>query len=225
MEHISPIFFESLFGFFGLFVLTKVLGKTQIRQLTAFDFISALILGELVGNALYDDGVGIIDIGFAILLWGGLLFVTEIITQKLKGSRSLLEGRPSIIIHQGKLQREVMAKSKLDINQLLHLLRSKDVFSVREVDYAILETDGTVSVLKKTFAQQPTRSDLQLLPEEVSLPIMLINDGEIIKDNLAQINQDRNWLENELKKQEISSYKEVFYAEYKKGENLYVQTL
>ncbi|SFL36338.1 Uncharacterized membrane protein YcaP, DUF421 family [Gracilibacillus orientalis] len=221
--HYGSIFVETLFGFVMLFILAKVLGKTQIRQLTAFDFISALILGELVGNALYDDEVGIRDIGFAVLLWGGLLYLTEIITQRYKKSRGILEGRPSIVIHKGKLQREEMKKGKLDMNQLLHLLRSKDVFSIREVDYALLETDGTVSVLKKTAHQLPTRNDLNLPPEQIVLSFMLINDGEIIWDSLREIGKDENWIKEELKKQEIYSVKDVFYAEYEKGKNLYVQ--
>ncbi|WP_336284146.1 DUF421 domain-containing protein [Natronobacillus azotifigens] len=216
---------ETIFGFFVLFVLTKLLGKTQIRQLTAFDFISALILGELVGNALYDDEVGIRYIAFAVFLWGGLLYLTEWVTQKFKGTRALLEGRPSMVISKGKLQREVMAKNKIDINELLHLLRMKDVFSVQEVDYAILETDGTVSVLKKTYFQSPNRLDLNLTPEQVILPITLINDGEIIEDNLSEIEHDRKWLEEQLKMQNIKSHQDIFYAEYKKGETLYIQMM
>ncbi|WP_235988801.1 DUF421 domain-containing protein [Aquibacillus kalidii] len=224
MENAMPILVETLFGFFILFVITKVLGKTQIRQLTAFDFISALILGELVGNALFDDKVGVFEIGYAVFLWGTLLFITEMLTQKFKRTRTLLEGKPSIIIHKGKLQREAMAKSRLDINQLLHLLRAKGAFSVQEVDYAVLETDGTISVLKKSLDQSPTRQDLKLKEEKVVMPLALINDGEIINDNLQEINRDWQWLDNELKKQKVSSHKDVFYAEYKEGEALYVQS-
>ncbi|KAB8139084.1 DUF421 domain-containing protein [Gracilibacillus oryzae] len=219
----GSIFVETLFGFVTLFVLAKTLGKTQIKQLTAFDFISALILGELVGNALYDKEVGIPDIAFAVLLWGVLLFITEMITQKVKKSRSLLEGSPSIIIHHGKLQREVMKKGKLDMNQLLHLLRSKDVFSVQEVEYAILETDGTVSVLKKSDYQTPKKQDFDLPAEKVVLPFMVINDGEIIQDNLTEMGFDENWLQKELRKQKINSVKEVFYGEYDKNNGLYIQ--
>lgn len=219
------IFIETLFGFFALFIITKLLGKTQIRQLTPFDFISALILGELVGNALYDDQVLIRHIGFSIFLWGGLIFLIHYLTLKFKGLRALLEGKPTIVIMKGKLQREAMAKSKIDINELLHLLRMKDVFSVSEVDYAILETDGTVSVLKKTAFQNPDRLDLNLPLQEVKLPVLLINDGEVIDDNLTEHNLDLNWLEQELKKQNVQSIKDVFYAEYKKGENLYIQSM
>ncbi|WP_407271020.1 DUF421 domain-containing protein [Radiobacillus sp. PE A8.2] len=223
MDHVMPLLVETLFGFFVLFVVTKVLGKTQIRQLTAFDFIAALILGELVGNALFDDEYGLFEIGFAVFLWGALLYITEIITQKFKRTRALFEGKPTIIIHKGKLQREAMAKSKLDINQLQHLLRAKGAFSVTEVDYAVLETDGTVSVLKKSLDQNPSRKDFNLMEEKVTLSMTLVCDGEIFLDNLSEANLDQQWLDNELKKQKINSIKDVFYAEYKEGEALHVQ--
>ncbi|WP_277678583.1 DUF421 domain-containing protein [Gracilibacillus dipsosauri] len=222
MEY-GAILLETFFGFIILFILAKSLGKTQIKQLTAFDFISVLILGELVGNGLYDKEVGILHMGFAVILWGVLLYVTEIITQKYKKSRSLLEGSPSIMIHKGKIQREQMRKAKLDMNQLLHLLRSKGVFSVKEVEYAILETDGTVSVLKKTNYQSPVRKDFNLPLESVALTFMIINDGEILYDNLSEIGYDKAWLEEELKKEEVYSIRDVFYAEYDKNNGLYIQ--
>ncbi|WP_404451789.1 DUF421 domain-containing protein [Virgibacillus necropolis] len=222
MDHLMPIFLESLFGFVALFLLTKVLGKTQITQLTPFDFIAALVLGELVGNALFDDEKGILEIGFAIVLWGLILYLTEIITQKFKGTRGLLEGQPSIIIHQGKLIREEMKKSNLDINQLQHMLRSKDAFSIQEVQYAILETDGTVSVLKKSAFQTPTRNDLNLQPEAIRLAITLINDGEVIWDNLKSANLTEEWLKHELTKHEIKTVRDVFYAEWIEGHDLFV---
>lgn len=221
MENLLPIFWESLFGLFALFILVKVLGKTQITQLTPFDFIAALVLGELVGSALFDDEIGIIEIGFSIFLWGFILYTTEIITQKFKGTRGLLEGRPTIIIQHGELMREEMKKSNLDINQLQHMLRAKDAFSVQEVEYALLETDGTVSVLKKSPYQSPTRQDMNLQPEKVNLSVSLINDGEIIWDNLKEAGLTEQWLENELKIQDIATVKDVFYAEWIKGQNLF----
>ena len=105
MHGFVGMFFDLLFGFFALFVLAKVLGKTQISQITAFDFISALVLGELLGNALYDEEIGIIHIAFVVSVWGGLMYVTEYITQRFKRSRELLEGSPAIVIKNGKLIR------------------------------------------------------------------------------------------------------------------------
>src|SRR5690625_735327 len=95
-----PMLYETIFGFCALFALTKTLGKTQISQLTAFDFIAALVLGELVGNALFDEKAGVLEIGYVIFLWGSLLYVVELITQKVKGSRFLLEGKPAMLIYR-----------------------------------------------------------------------------------------------------------------------------
>ncbi|WP_053220334.1 DUF421 domain-containing protein [Virgibacillus senegalensis] len=223
MDNAGSIFIETIFGFLALFLITKFLGKTQITQLTAFDFISALILGELVGNALFDDQAGLFEIGYAVILWGVLLYVTEIVTQKYKKSRRLLEGMPAIIINKGQLQKEQMKKSKLDINQLQHLLRSKGAFSVNEVAYAILETDGSISVMKKSLDQTPTRQDMNLQPEEPLLAFTLISDGEILYDNLDEAGLNEKWLYTELAKQEVHSPKDVFFAEWKENHPLHIQ--
>ncbi|WP_226577021.1 DUF421 domain-containing protein [Halobacillus litoralis] len=222
MEYLQ-ITAETLFGFIALFIMTKVLGKSQITQITAFDFIAALVLGELVGNALYDKDVGILNVGFAIVLWSILIYTTELITEKFKGTRKLLEGSPSLVIYKGRIDREQLKKNKLDINQLQHLLRSKDVFSIREVQYAVLETDGTISVLKASQYQNVTRDDMNLSPQNVPLPRTIISDGEVIWDNLREAGFDEKWLTEQLKAQNYSEPKEVIYAEHKEGEqNLYV---
>lgn len=221
MQGFPEMFFDLIFGFFALFILTKILGKTQISQITAFDFISAIVLGELLGNALYDEKIGIPQIAFVVTIWGGLMYTTELITQKFKRSRHLLEGSPVIIIKNGKLVRDEMKKNKLDVNQLKHMLRSKDVFSLDEVEYAILETDGTISVLRKSEFQTPTRKDLKLAQEPVRLPITLINDGEIIYDNLREKNLTEEWLLNELEKQNYK-LEDIFHAEYEKDKELQI---
>ncbi|OZU90603.1 hypothetical protein CIL03_05555 [Virgibacillus indicus] len=222
MENIFSMFYDTVFGFVALFILTKVLGKTQISQLTAFDFISALILGELVGNALFDEKAGIPEIAFVIVLWGLLLYSTEIISQKFKSTRKLLEGEPAIIIYNGRLIRDTMKKNKLDVNQLQNLLRGKDVFSISEVEYAILETNGTVSVLKKSAFQTPTKSDMKVAPQDVNLSTTLINDGEIIYDNLKEKNLTEEWLLEQLEEQDFQRVEDVFYAEYNKGKKLFL---
>ncbi|WP_243298853.1 DUF421 domain-containing protein [Bacillus litorisediminis] len=218
------IAFELVVGYAALFILTKILGKTQITQITAFDFISALVLGELVGNAVFDQDIGIREILFAVFCWCILIFTTEMATQKFKRVRKLLEGEPSIIIHKGKIVYNQLKKNRLDINQLQHLLRSKDVFSIRECEYALLETDGTVSVLKKSDFASPTRQDLSLPSEQVGLPITLVLDGEAVYDNLNAISKDLDWLKKELKQQGIPDIKNVLYAEWEKDKALHVQT-
>lgn len=222
MNSYFSMFTDIVFGFIALFTLTKILGKTQISQITAFDFVSALILGELLGNALFDEKAGIPEIAFVVFIWGSLMYITEFITQKYKGSRSFIEGSPAIIMYNGKLIRDVMKKNKLDVNQLQHMLRAKDIFSLDEVEYAVLETDGTISVLKKPDYQAPTKKDMKIKTEQQKMPITLVNDGEIIYDNLREKNLTESWLMEELEKQGYSDLQEIFHVEYEKGKDLLI---
>lgn len=221
MDNMLTMLYETIFGFAALFLLTKVLGKTQISQLTAFDFIAALVLGELVGNALFDEKAGVFDIGYVIFLWGSLLFIVEMITQKYKGSRFLLEGKPAMIIYEGKFVYEEMRKNKVDIQEIQHLLRMKDVFSVQEVEYAILETNGDVSVLKKAAFQTPNKVDLQVKQTKPEIATPIIADGEILEDNLDEAGLSREWVEKEVQEQFFDHIEKVFYAEWK-DERLYI---
>jgi uncharacterized membrane protein YcaP (DUF421 family) len=215
---------ELIIGYTALFVMTKLMGKTQITQITPFDFISALILGELVGNAIYDNEIKFGKILFAIAVWGLLIFFTELLTQKKKGLRKLLEGEPTIVIRKGKIDYNVLKKAHLDINQLQHLLRAKDVFSLRECEYAILETDGSINVMKKAGYANVTVDDMKLSHTSVTLPVTLILDGEIETDNLYLANLSREQLLKEIQKFGVQSEKDVLYAEWKEGEALHVQT-
>ncbi|MFC4024444.1 YetF domain-containing protein [Oceanobacillus longus] len=225
MSGYISMFFETIFGFFALFLITKILGKSQINQITPFDFISALLLGELVGNALFDEKAGIPEIAFVVTVYGILLYSTEIITQKFKGTRHLIEGSPAIVIYNGKLIRDTMKKNKLDVNQLQHLLRAKDIFSLQEVEFGILEANGTISVLKKSDYQTPSRKDMKLSPHDVSLPTTLVNDGEIIYDNLKEKNLTEEWLIEKLKEQGYDHLEEIFYVEYVKNTDLLVHPI
>ncbi|WP_411955196.1 DUF421 domain-containing protein [Alkalibacillus sp. S2W] len=215
------ILIESCIGFLALFVLTKLLGKSQITQITAFDFIAALVLGELVGNALFDKEVGVAMILFAVGLWGVLIYVTEWITNKFRRTRKILEGSPSLIIRRGQIQKDVMKKAKLDMNQLMHLIRDEGVFSIQEVEYAVFETNGSINVLKKYIHQSPTNEQFNQTPQPVELPITIITDGELVTENLKEIVWDKHQVEDELKRQDLEIH-QVMYAEWTQKSGLYV---
>lgn len=214
---------ELIVGYFALLLLTKLLGKTQLSQITAFDFISALVLGELVGNAMFDNEIGLWKILFAITLWGLLVFGTEMTTQKLRKTRPFLEGGPSIVIRQGKIVYEALKKNHLDLNQLQHLLRSKNIFSLKECEYAILETDGTISVMKKPDYDYVTKKDMQISTKKPSLSYALVLDGEIVKSNLQAVGLDEKQLVEQLNLQGFGTVKDVLYAEWEKNQPLFVQ--
>ncbi|WP_078428559.1 YetF domain-containing protein [Alkalihalobacterium alkalinitrilicum] len=215
---------ELIVGFFALLVITKVLGKTQITQLTPFDFISALVLGELVGNAIYDKEIGVPYVLYAVFIWGTLIYSVEWLTQKFKATRSILEGNPAIVIREGKIDYQQLKKNHLDINQLQHLLREKDVFSVREVAYGILEANGSVSILKKSNYDLPNKQELNLSPQKVYLPVTLILDGEILYNNLKASGYNLTWLKQQLSSHGVTDEKDVLFAEWLEGDSLYINT-
>nr|WP_329610099.1 DUF421 domain-containing protein [Pseudalkalibacillus berkeleyi] len=215
---------ELILGFVMLFLVTRLLGKTQISQITPFDFISSLILGELLGNAIYDENVNIFSITYALVIWGLLVYLIEFWTQKKKSVRGFLEGQPVIVIHKGKILYPSLKKNKLDINQLQGLIRQKGYFSLYDVEYAILETNGTISVLPKSDVDSVTRKDLDLPIVDVSLPISLILDGEIVYDNLQELGRNETWLKKKLFEQDIVHITDVLHAEWQSPDQLLITT-
>lgn len=218
------IFSELVFGYAALFFTVKLLGKTQISQITPFDFISALVLGDLVGGAIFDKRAGLLKILFAIAIWGTLILITEIATQKSRRMRYLLEGRPSIIINKGSLVWKEMKKNRLDIDQLQQLLRAKNIFSVQDVEYAILENNGSLSILKKAACDQPTCRDLDIKGEKRIIPITFISDGQVLYNNLHKAGLNDDWLQKQLKMKGIKRTEEICYAEWQSGNALFIQT-
>ena len=212
---------ELIVGFFSLLLITRILGKTQITQLTAFDFISALILGELLGNAIYDDETGVVKVLFAVTVWGLLIFFIQLVSRKSISLRYLIEGKPSLVIQKGLIDRQALKKNRLNINELQTLLREKDVFSVREVEYAILEQNGSLTVLRKPEFDTPTLKDLNIPSTSRSLPMVLVSDGVILNHELIKIGKNESWLKTKLKQQGYVNIANILYAEWREEDGLY----
>ncbi|MFJ5963172.1 DUF421 domain-containing protein [Bacillus sp. NPDC093026] len=215
------IFIELVIGFFALFFITKLLGKTQFAQITPFDFISALILGEMVGNAIFDQEINFLHILFAVGVWGVLIYTVEWLSQRFKSIRAFLEGRPTLVIDKGHIHYNRLKKNMLDLNQLQTLIRAKGHFALNEIEYAILETDGSVSVLPKIKYTPATAEDVNVKGKEVKLPRTFIIDGEILKKDLQEAGFDETWLKQQLKRQHISSHKDVLFCEWIENEGIY----
>ncbi len=222
MQSVLHLTITLLIGFLALLFATNMLGKTQISQATPFHFISALVLGELLGNAVYDNEISVLKVLYAIAVWTLFMFMIEIITQKFRKARGFFEGNPSIVIKKGEIDFKELKKNRMDLNELQSLLREKNVFSFNEVEYAILESNGSVSVLKKQEYEQPTKQELNLSIQQATLPITLISDGEILTDNLQSIEHDESWIKNQLLNHGISDIKEIFYAEWNTSTGLYI---
>jgi uncharacterized membrane protein YcaP (DUF421 family) len=217
------IFVELVFGYAALFITVKCLGKTQISQITPFDFISSLVLGDLVGGSIFDPEVTLLKMLFGIAVWAALIYITEIATQKSRALRYLFEGRPSIIINKGKLVWKEMKKNRLDIDQLQQLLRAKNVFSLQDVEFAIFENNGGLSILKKAECDQPTCKDFKINVQSRTIPLTFISDGKVLLKNLEKAGLSEEWLQNQLKSRGVQKPAEISFAEWQSGNALFIQ--
>ncbi len=222
MPSFLDISLELIFGFIALLIAVKIIGRRHVQQVTPFDFISAIVMGELLGNAIYDD-TSIFFVIYAIALWALLLYTIEKLTQKSHKFRNVIEGSPILIIKKGMIEFQVLKNEKLDFTELLSLLRNKGIFSVREVEYAIMEPSGIITVIKKAPYDSVNKSDLdiQSAPSSINLPVVL--DGKIDFNNLKVLGFDEQWLINQLLGQNITGVTSVMYAEWNTLEGLYVQ--
>ncbi|MCG1021179.1 DUF421 domain-containing protein [Sutcliffiella horikoshii] len=205
-----------------LFTITQILGKTTIKQLTPFDFISAIVLSELLGNGIYEEKVHIAYIFFTIFTWGVLLVIMEKLLLKFKKLRGVLEGNPSIIIRDGQIDRYQLKKNRMNINQLLSVLRQSETFSIREVAFAILESNGSISIMKKSKYQKVTLQDLQIPPQPTYLSTSLIIDGEVLEDNVKDLGFDMGWLQQQIRSKGYSKVDDVLYADWIKDDGIYI---
>ncbi|RYL89789.1 DUF421 domain-containing protein [Sporolactobacillus sp. THM7-4] len=201
------------------------MGRASLSEATPFDFISMVVVGDFVSDAIYDKHANIIKVLFAIALWGILIALIDWITLKFNRSRGFFESQPELVIKNGIIDRKVLKKNKVDINHLQMHLRDKNVFSFREIEFAILEPNGKVSVIKKPKFEPATRGDLKLPYLSSSLPLTLISDGTIIRKNLKKIGKGEDWLKKELAQHDIGDPGKVMIAEWSEEDGLFVQTI
>ncbi len=200
-------------GFLGLWAMTRILGKKEMSALTPFDFVSAVILGDLVGDTIYDESKNILQLLVALTGWTLLSITFDKLTQYVKLFRKPLEGKPDLLICDGKIDMKELYRNNLDFDQLRTMLRSKDIFSLSEVAYAIYETNGTLSVMRKSAYESITRKDLKLPAEDTVLPRGIIENGEICLEELEAAGLQEDWLHRALEKQGVTDFKAVAYAE------------
>lgn len=222
--NLIEVFVRAVGAFIVLFLLTRLMGRKQISQLTFLNYITGISIGTVAGALTIDSSIKVSTGIVSLLTWAGLTVLVGFIDLKSRTFRKLIEGEPVIIIKQGKVMDKALKKSGLDIDHLQLLLRKKDVFSIQDVEYAIFETNGEVSVLLKE-GKQPLNQDqwpFQLKqPQQTPIPIHIIADGKIIDENLKQLNVNREWV-NEQLTQAGTNLSEVFYAELQKDGSLYI---
>ncbi|GIP42871.1 DUF421 domain-containing protein [Paenibacillus sp. J45TS6] len=214
MDEYGLLLIKLITAFTALWAATRLLGKREITQLSPFDFISALVFGDLVGDTIYDEEVSVWKLIFSLAIWALLSYVFDKIMGYSKPLREKFEGNPDLLIKNGEIDMEAMKRNKVEFEELKMMMRQQNVFSLSEVAYAVYETNGSLSILKKSDSDQSSRNDLGLDTKPVQLPRTLIVNSKPNREALAAIHRDEKWLLTELAKQGYHTIDSVFYAEW-----------
>lgn len=216
------VFVRGILSFFSLLIFTRILGKKQLSQLTLFDYILGITIGSMAANITTDLNSCAWSHWVGLVTWVVAGLAIDLLTTKSRYAAKCIEGEPTIVVMNGKILEDNMRKLRYNATNLLQQLRTKNIFDLSEVHFAILEANGELSVLKKPELQPLTAKDMNIKVPNTGIGIEVIYDGVIVDLNLKQINHDRKWLKSQLKKQGIKDPSEVFLATYEASGNLYV---
>lgn len=216
------VFFRVLIIYALVVIVMRVMGKEEIGQLQPFEFVIALLIADLAAVPMQNPQVpllyGIIPIVTLLILQ----YFLSYISLKSVRVREILCGKPTIVIRKGEILQEEMAKIRYNLDDLLEQLRIKGYYDICDVEYAILETKGELSVFPKPNRRPICKDDIEISSTEC-FPMTLIVDGTILNENLNQINKDIQWLQKQLHNEKISNIKEVLYASVNSQGKFYTQ--
>lgn len=222
MNPFLEITLRSIGAYLFMLFVTRLIGKEQLGQLTVSDFVNAIAIGSIAGAMATDHKENVIYYFIGMIVFGGLTYLTNYTGLKSRAARKLLEGNPEVVIHNGKVLEKNMSKERYNMDNLTMQLREKNVYNIADVEFAILEPNGQLSVLLKSNKQPLTASDLNISTKYKGVASELIVDGKLIQQNLEQNSLSLQWLMDQLKKQGINRLEEVSYASLDSSGNLYV---
>ena len=195
---------KTVFVYFLVIFAFRIMGKRQISQLQPNELVITLLISELAIIPIQDDIPFFTHGVFPMLLLVFLEILISFIMIKSGKRRKVICGSPVIVIANGKILQDELRKQRMAIEDLFSQLRNKDVFSIEEVKYAIIETDGRLSVLKKKDYEAVNAKDLKIEVKDEELQLVIVSDGEICKHSLSICNKNENWLKGVLKKEKLT---------------------
>ena len=203
---VCDVIFRALLSLIALFFVTKLLGKKQVSQLSLFDYVIGISIGNFAAEMTTDLELSYVNGIVAVLVFGLVAFLVSYFTMKSITLRRFFIGTPTILIQNGKILIDNLKKSKLDINDLLEQCRVSGYFDISQIEYALMEANGRLSILPKGEYLPVTINDMKLKVQKQGLCANVIIDSKIMTKNLKIIGKDEVWLEKELR---IKGYKEL----------------
>lgn len=201
---ILDVILRCLISLVTLFFVTKMIGKKQVSQFSLFDYVIGISIGNFAAEMALNLDSDYMHGTIAVIVFGIVAYLVSIITLKNLKLRRFFIGDPTILIEDGKILYKNLKKTKFDINDLLEECRINGYFDIQEIDYALMEANGKISILAKPDFQKPTNKDLKINKEKTGLCANIIIDGKIIYESLKIMHKDEKWLKHEIK---VKGYK------------------
>ncbi len=209
---LSIMLLRTLFLYFIILMIFRIMGKREIGKLSIFDFAVSVMIAEMAVFTIEDPEMPLIKGLLPIFILTATQVLLSFLSLKSRRVRDLLDGRPSIIIEKGILMEKEMARQRYNIDDLLTQLREKNITNLADVEFAVLETSGKLSVKKRDGKEALTPDDLGIRVTTVGVPLPVIVDGEVLDHNLEKLGITRLWLKQRLKEFGTTDFQKVFFA-------------
>jgi uncharacterized membrane protein YcaP (DUF421 family) len=210
VETYVAIVFRTLFLYILILAIFRVMGKREIGELSILDLVVFIMIGEMAVVAIEKNKSPLFLAVVPMLVLMLVQISFAVFSLKSKKFRNLIDGQPSIIINRGKIVEKAMRKQRYNFDDLMTQLRDKNIRSIADVEFAILESSGSLSVIEKL-----KNSNDDNLQGDITIPLIL--DGNIEEENLKRINKTNLWLRQELKKQGYQNVKQISFCSFENG--------
>jgi uncharacterized membrane protein YcaP (DUF421 family) len=204
-------------------IALRLMGKREIGQLQPFELVVLLMISELAAIPSENVSVPLMAGIIPILVLLLVSIILSSIEMKSERARSILNGTPSILIERGKIIEQELIRNRFPLSDLVEELRMKSIPNIADVEFAVLETNGQLSILPKSLKRPVTPEDLNLKPQYEGLPLVLIMDGKLNTTNLAHSKKDLQWIENEIRIRKLQGIEQILFASLDTSGNLFIQ--
>jgi uncharacterized membrane protein YcaP (DUF421 family) len=212
VEQYFIILFRTILLYLVILLIFRLMGKREIGELSILDLVVYIMIAEMASLAIENTKDPLVNTLLPISIFVIIQITLAMLSLKSKKFRDIVDGKPTIIINKGKIDEKAMRSQRYNFDDLLLQLREKDVGNIADVEYAILEPSGTLSIFQKGQGNQDGQED------NGSLALPLIVDGEIQEDNLSLIDKSRAWLLQELEEKGYKVIKDISFCSFQNGE-------
>lgn len=210
-KELGQVLITSVVSLAAMFLLTRLDGKRQLAQMSMFDYVNSITVGSIAAELATNLEQWYRPLA-AMVLYGLALWLVHLVSCKSMTARRFLCGQACLLMDNGTIYKQELAKAGIDLNEFLGQARVAGYFDLNEIQCAVLETSGQISFLPKSQNRPATPQDLQLQTEKSGLWVDLVIDGRLLTNSLDKTGRNRDWLNTQLHRQSIGQLSEVFYA-------------